>query len=284
MLNQRGQEMKYWNLAKMVLSTICITTVTPALAQSEDAAPPMEQADQAKWSVTITPRLQKVFFQPGGSSDIKSMGTLGASVTVRNPDNRFGITGTIMSGNGKGNYDFNGGSTAVGGAPNNYAYELKRREFALQLEYTPRETGVTFIGGYHRFDIKNPESLTNARPGNSEVNFLRNKISAAEIGLRLASRLGAESKHAVSAQLMLGVGKGRFTLDQREVFRPFTNTNSINAKKTGYLADFALGYNYFLSRRISLGTRARAYVIYVSHPDSDPVFAVVPEFNISFRI
>lgn len=255
------------------------TTMVSALALAGSIATPAFAQDDAeqtneKWSVTITPRLQKLFFDAGGDG-LENMNNVGASVSIRNPDQKFGISALYLQGTGKGDYDFSPTS--------NYRYKLKRREFALQGEFTPRETGVTFIAGFHNFNIKNNEFLTNPLPGNSEVNAYQYKISVAEVGVRLASRLGANSPHSLSAQFMGGIGRGRAKFNEVEVFNGFTNSFTLNDKGSGYYGEVALGYNVFLSRHISLGARARGYVFDIDVAGAKTVYALAPELNFSFR-
>ncbi len=229
------------------------------------------------WSITVTPRYQQVFFEPSGADGVENMSTYGATVAVREPSQRWGLTGTFLTGKKKnGNYEYDNSNST-------YDYSLKRTEYQAAIEYTPSDTGVTLLGGYHHFKVKQNESLANPLPGNSENNSYNYSINAAEIGLRLASRLGANSRHAVTAQFLFGVGEGRYKVDEREIFSGFTNTNMGNDKGTGYFADIALGYSWFMTDHISLGARARGYVFYVDAGASDPIFALAPEANLSFR-
>lgn len=241
---------------------------TPAYAQETGAD------DAPGWSVTITPRYQKLFFDPGGD-DLENMDNLGGSITLRNPDQRFGLTAMYFGGTGKGNYDF---SPTL-----NYRYKLKRREFAFTGEITPRETGVTFLGGLRHFNVRQNEFLTNPGPGNSEVNNYRFKLTVAEFGVRLASRLGANSRHSISAQFSGGIGGGRARVNENEVFGGFVNSNVSNDKGTAYYGEAALGYNVFLTDNISLGARARGYVFDIDATGGDTVFALAPELNFSVR-
>jgi hypothetical protein len=253
---------------KKVIFSLCVITLTsPVLAQDE--AP--------SWSVTVTPRYQQLLFLPTTEADgLESMPSYGGTITVRDPSSRFGITGTYMTGSAKGVYTYDDG-----GFTGDYGYNAKRRELALQLEFTPAQTGVTFIGGYHRFSARNNETLLDPGVGNGEVGDYRVSVNAAEVGLRIASRLGANSRHSVSAQFMGGVGSGRYKANVAETFGGVATTTNVTKKGTGYLGDVALGYNYFLTDNFSIGTRARGYVFGVS--GGNTTFAVAPEINASIR-
>lgn len=241
------------------------------------AAPVAAQDDTPSWSVTVTPRYQQLLFLPTTEADgLESMPSYGGTITVRDPSSRFGITGTYMTGNAKGVYTYDDGAFT-----GDYDYDAKRREMALQLEFTPAQTGVTFIGGYHRFSARNNEVLLNPGVGNGEVGDYRVSVNAAEIGLRIASRLGANSRHSVSAQFMGGVGSGRYKSTVVETFGGAPSTTSVAKKGTGYLGDVALGYNYFLTDNFSIGARGRGYVFGVS--GGNTTFAVAPELNLSVR-
>lgn len=108
-------------------------------------APAFAQEDGASgWNVTITPRYQQLLFLPNVNADgLESMSSYGASVNVRNPDGRFGFTGTYLQGKNKGTYSYDDSAFA-----GDYDYRARRKEFALQVEYTPAETGISFIAGY----------------------------------------------------------------------------------------------------------------------------------------
>lgn len=241
------------------------------------AAPAMAQDDGANWSITVTPRYQHLLFLPSTEADgLESMPSYGGTVTVRDPSARFGVTGTYMQGKATGVYTYDDG-----GFTGDYDYAAKRKEMAFQLEYTPSETGVTLIGGYHRFTASNSEVLRNPGVGGGEVGTYRQSINAAEIGIRIASRLGANSRHSVSAQFMGGVGSGRYSTNVVETFGGVPTTTVVKEKGTGYLGDIALGYNLFVTDNISIGTRGRGYVFGVS--GGDTIFAVAPEVNMSVR-
>ena len=246
----------------------------PAFAQSDDeiAEPP------PKWSVTITPRAQNLFFLPDTDADgLETLVSTGASVSLRNPDGRFGITATYLYGKGSGTYVFYDNARRA-----DYDYRGNRRELALLAEYTPSETNVTIIGGYHRFSAKARETLLDGGADfeNNRYNF---SINAAEIGLRLASRLGAQSRHAVSAQFSFGVGLGNYKEDENATLAGVTRISKRDKNGFGYIGDIALGYNYFLNQRLTIGTRGRGYVFYVDTKGSYPIFAIAPELNMSMR-
>lgn len=247
------------------------------LATFAAATPAFAQDGEGGWSVTVTPRYQHLLFLPDTEAEgLETMPTFGGTVTVRDPSSRFGITGTYMQGKAEGVYTYDDG-----GFSGDYDYDAKRREFALQGEYTPSETGVTFIAGYHRFSARNNEVLLNPGAGNGEVGRFRQSVDAAELGIRIASRLGAGSRHGVSAQFMGGVGSGRVKSTVVETFGGVATTMVKDEKGTGYLGDIALGYNYFVSDNVSVGARGRGYVFGVS--SGDTIFAVAPEVNLSFR-
>ena len=158
------------------------------------AAVPVQAQDaedkSARWSVTVTPRVQQLFFLPDADADgLETLTSAGASVTARSPDGRFGISATALGGKGSGIYSF-----TTGPRKGQFSYKGNRREAALTGEYTPRETNVTLFGGYHSFGAKADEALINGG-ADSEVNAYRFSIDAAEFGLRLSSRLSAESRH-----------------------------------------------------------------------------------------
>ncbi|NNM77440.1 hypothetical protein HJG53_11035 [Sphingomonas sp. ID1715] len=243
----------------------------PAIAQDDDGG---------RWSVTVTPRYQQLFFSPSPENgEVKSIPTYGGSIAVRNPDGRFGVMGTFMTGkknNGFYNYEDDGFS-------GRYRFNVKREEYALTFEYTPSETGVSLLAGYHNFLARENEARVDAPVGDSEVNSYRYKIGAAEAGFRLSSRLGANSRQSLSAQFLVGVGSGRYRVNEKEVIGGQTSTNVGSRKGTGYLGDIAIGYNIFLTDNISLGARARGYVFFVDAKGADPIFAAAPEANLSVR-
>ena len=81
---------------------------TPAVAQTEEADD--DGGASERWSFTVTPRYQKLFFLPGLESDgLESMDSFGASVAVRSPDSRFGVMATYMRGRGSGTYTYDDG-------------------------------------------------------------------------------------------------------------------------------------------------------------------------------
>lgn len=259
------------------MSRKMIFAVVAGITGSAFAQPALAQDGEAGWSVTVTPRYQHLFFLPDTEADgLETMPTFGGTVTLRDPTSRFGFTATYMRGKAHGVYTYDDG-----GFTGDYDYHAKREEYAGQVEYTPRETGVTLIAGYHHFAARNNEVLLNPGTGNSEVGRYRESVDAAEVGLRIASRLGANSRHSVSAQFMGGVGKGRFKSNVVETFGGAPITTVKDKKGTGYLADIALGYNYFLTDNVSIGTRARGYVFGVSNGDT--IFAAAPEVNFSIR-
>lgn len=251
--------------------------IIAALTASAFSSPAFAQDDAPGWSVTVTPRYQHLLFLPDTEADgLETMSSYGGTVTVRDPSTRIGFTGTYIRGRANGVYTYDDGSFR-----GDYDFKAKREEAALQVEFTPAETGVTLIAGYHRFSSGNNEVLLNAGPGRGEVGRYKQSIDAAEIGLRIASRLGANSRHSVSAQFMGGVGKGNSKANVVETFGGVPTTTLKDKNGTGYLGDIALGYNYFISDNISVGTRARGYVFYVD--GGDALFAAAPEINMSFR-
>lgn len=258
----------------MIILSTMLAIVPPAMAQSPD-----EPADAPPpWSVTVTPRVQNVFFLPDADADgLETLVSAGASVSLRNPDGRFGVTATYLYGKGKGIYVFDDSARRA-----RYAYRGNRRELALLAEYTPSETNVTIIGGYHRFSAKARETLVQGG-ADFEDNAYNFSIDAAEIGLRLASRLGAQSRHAVSAQFSFGLGVGHYKEDENATLAGVTRTSRRDKNGIGYIGDIALGYNYFLNDRLTIGTRGRGYVFYVQTKGAYPIFAIAPELNMSMR-
>jgi hypothetical protein len=247
---------------------------TPALAQSAD-----DYEASGRWSFTVTPRYQKLFFLPSIDADgLESMDTWGASVAARAPDGRFGLMATYLRSRGSGVYTYDDDFFS-----GDYDYRARRNELAITGEYTPSEANVTLLAGYHRFSAGNDERLLTVAPGDSEVGSYRVSIDAAEIGVRFNSALGANSRHSLSAQFSLGIGPGRYRSAVTETFGGATTVTNIDDKGTGYMGDIALGYNVFLTNHIALGTRVRGYVYYVDAQGSDPIFAVAPELNLSFR-
>ncbi|MBB5685817.1 hypothetical protein [Sphingobium boeckii] len=256
----------------ILAGVLALNAVAPAIAQDEaEEVPP-------KWSVTVTPRVQNVFFLPDADADgLETLISAGASVSLRNPDGRFGVTATYLYGKGNGTYVFDDSARRA-----RYAYRGNRRELALLAEYTPSETNVTIIGGYHRFSAKARETLIDGG-ADVEDNDYDFSIDAAEIGLRLASRLGAQSRHAVSAQFSFGLGLGHYKEDETATFAGVTRVSQRDTQGIGYIGDIALGYNYFLTDRLTIGTRGRGYVFYVQTKGAYPIFAIAPELNMSMR-
>lgn len=246
---------------------------TPAAAQDGEAGA------SNGWTVTVTPRYQKLFFLPDIEADgLESMDTWGASIAARSPDGRFGVMATYMRGRGDGVYTYDDGLFS-----GDYDYRARRNEFAVMGEFTPSESNVTLIAGYHRLSAGNDEVLINAAPGEAETGSLRFSVDAAEFGVRFNSRLGANSRHSLSAQFALGIGPGRVRATVTETFGGTTTVTNVRESGTGYVGDIALGYNVFLTNRIAVGTRVRGYVYYVDTDSSDPIFAVAPELNLTFR-
>jgi hypothetical protein len=68
------------------------------------------------------------------------MPSFGGTVTVRDQSGRSGFTGTYMRGKADGVYTYDDGFFE-----GDYDYDAKREELAAQVEFTPSETGVTFI-------------------------------------------------------------------------------------------------------------------------------------------
>lgn len=243
------------------------------------SASAQENEESSKWSVTLTPRYQQAFFLPAPEADgLESIPTYGASVELRTPDTRWGVLGTYLRGKGNGVYTYDDALFQ-----GDYRYRARRQEFSVHAAYTPGETNITLLAGYHRFTAKSRETLITAAPGNSENNFYRHKIDAAEVGIRLASRLGQNSRQSISAQFLVGVGRGRYKADENEVFGGTSTVSTTNEKGTGYIGDIALGYNLFLTDFLSVGARGRGYVFYIDANGADPIFAVAPELNFSIR-
>lgn len=258
------------------LSFAALAAAAPALAQSD-------RADQApsgeRWGITVTPRYQQLFFLPNIDADgAESMSTYGLSVAARSPDARFGVMATYMRGRASGTYTYDDDFFT-----GDYDYRASRREIALTGEYTPRESNVTLMFGYHNFRARNRETLINPGPGNSETGDYRFTVNAAEFGLRFNSRLGVDSPHSLSAQFAFGIGPGRARVNVTEVFGGVTTVTNTNESGTGYVGDIALGYNVFLSDRVAIGARLRGYVWYVDAANADPIFAAAPEINLTFR-
>lgn len=247
---------------------------TPALAQ-----PDAEDTVAQRWSFTITPRYQKLFFLPDIEADgLESMDTWGISGAARSPDGRFGVMATYMRGRGSGVYTYDDGIFE-----GDYNYRARRDEIAITGEYTPSEANVTLMVGYHRLSAGNNEELIDPSPGRGEVGRLRFSVDAVEVGVRFNSRLGANSRHSLSAQFAIGIGPGRVRSTVTEIFGGTPTTTTIRENGTGYVGDIALGYNVFLTDQIAVGTRVRGYVYYVDTDNSDPIFAVAPELNLTFR-
>lgn len=267
------------NAARCAAVAVALCASGMAVAQDEpDAAAAAE-----RWSVTITPRYQHVIFKLEDAEGIQNMSTYGGTVSVREPSQRFGFSATYLTGTKK-NARYTLDDEEFGGTGDSlYDYDIKRRELQLHFEYTPRDTGVTLLAGYHRLSVSSDETLANPDPGESEANSFRNRINAAEVGLRLASRLSANSAHSVSAQLLLGVGNGRYRSNESFTSGGVTDATVRTEKGTGYLGDIAFGYNVFLTRFLSVGVRARAYAFYIDADDADPILAAIPEANISLR-
>ena len=254
-------------LAAMTL----VAGAQPAVAQD---------TGEGRWSFTVTPRYQKLFFLPSFEADgLESMDSFGVSVAARSPGSRFGIMGTYMRGSGSGVYTFDDDDFT-----GDYDYEADREEVALTGEYMPAETNVALLAGYHRFVAEENEVLLNpASPDDFEENESRFSVDAFELGVRLTSALGANSRHSISAQFTAGIGRGSYRAQLNERFEGETTVTTIRESGTGYIGDVALGYNVFLTNNLAFGVRARGYVWYVDVDGVDPIFAVAPEANFSLR-
>jgi hypothetical protein len=245
-----------------------------------------ESESSDSWSVTVTPRFQQLYFKPAfETSDLEDLTSYGLSVTLRSPDSRFGIMGTIMTGEATGTYSINDGDAISSPGSLNYAFDASREEYQLTGEYTPTNTNFTLLGGYHRFTAGYKESRQNAAPGDAENNVVDLSIDALELGVRLSSALGEGSRHSVSAQFVFGLGRGNYSGVFEERVGSVSSQRGFDEQGLGLLADVALGYNFFITDHIAIGARARGYVFYVDADldEVDPIFAVAPEVNVSFR-
>jgi hypothetical protein len=254
------------------------------LAMSQDEEADVETND--RWSVTITPRLQQLYFKPSfETDDLEAMTSYGLSVALRSPGSGFGIMGTFMTGEADGDYSIDNSDPIGGPSTLNYAYNATREEYQLTGEFTPRNTNFTLLAGYHRFTAGATESLQNPAPGNTENNVVNLSIDAFELGMRLSSALGEGSRHSVSAQFLFGVGSGKYEATFQEKFGGVTTTTTFDEDATGYMADVAIGYNFFITDNIAIGARARGYAFYVDADadENDPIIALAPELNFSFR-
>ncbi len=252
----------------------------PAFAQDEAAA----TEEGGGWSVTVTPRFQQLYYKPAESDDFEALPSYGGSIAVRTPGGQFGVMATYMKGSTDGRYVIND-AYSLGGVPTDapYDYAASREEIQLTGEYSPRSGNVTLLLGYHRIKASNDETLVaGAVPGATEFNRLRFKLDAVEVGMRLSAALGTNSRHSVSTQFTLGVGDGRIRGFESGNFGSAYN-DPINDSGTGFVADFAIGYNYFITDNIAIGARGRAYVFYVDVDDADPIYAVAPELNLTVR-
>jgi hypothetical protein len=237
-----------------------------------------KEEEKPHWSVTVTPRLQYLLFLPDAEADgLETLTSGGLTVTIRNPDKRFAVSATGLYGKGSGTFDFHN-ETRRGA----FDYSGDRREISLLAEFTSPETGVTVLGGYHHFGAKADETLINGG-ADFEVNSYRFAIDAAEIGLRIGSRIGAGSRHAVTAQASMGVGVGHYKANEDRSIGGMRRTVVRDDTGIGYIGDVAFGYNYFINNRMTIGGRARGYVFYVQSKGSYPIFAVTPELNASYR-
>jgi hypothetical protein len=193
--------------------------------------------------------------------------------------------GTFMTGDTDGVYSIDNSGPFGGIGTSNYGYDATREEYQLTGEFTPRNTNFTLLAGYHRFTAGANETLQNPAPGNTENNVVNLSIDAFELGMRLTSALGEGSRHSVSAQFLFGVGSGKYEATFQERFGGVTTTTTFDEDATGYLADVAIGYNFFITDSIAIGARARGYMFYVDADtdENDPIFALAPELNLSFR-
>ena len=270
-------------LTEFLISTMALAGMSTAAA-AQDVEP--QQDAEPGWSVTVTPRYQHLLFKPSFEADgLETLPSYGASIAVRSPDARFGIMATYMTGDGNGDYLVEDQDNLGQPLAFQYEFDASREEIQITGEYSPRNTNFTLLGGYHRFSAGNREERINAPVGEAETGIYDLSIDAFELGMRLSSALGEGSRHSVSAQFLFGVGSGRYDRAVSETFGGTTTTDVIDETGTGYLADVALGYNFFITDNIALGARARAYVYYVDIDvdDVDPIFAIAPEVNLSFR-
>jgi hypothetical protein len=268
---------------KILFALVLGTLATPALAQDEVGD---EAAKDDSVSITVTPRLQQLYFKPSfETDDLEGMTSYGLSVALRSADSRFGVMATFMTGEAEGQYTVDDSDPVFGPSLLNYDYDATREEYQLTGEFTPRNTNFTLLAGYHRFSAGNVESLGNPLPGNTENNVVDLTIDAFELGMRLSSALGEGSRHSVSAQFLFGVGSGKYEATFQERFSGVTTTRTFDEDATGYLADVAIGYNFFITDNIAIGARGRGYIFYVDADveDNDPIIALAPEVNLSFR-
>jgi len=269
-------------MGKGLLALLVGVCATPVAAQdNSDAA---EESDG--WSVTVTPRLQQLYFKPSfETDDLEGMTSYGGSVALRSPDSRFGIMATFMTGEADGDYAIDDSDPISGPSELTYAYDASREEYQLTGEFTPRNTNFTLLVGYHRFTAGLVENLANPQPGDAEANAVDLSIDAFELGMRLSSALGEGSRHSVSAQFLFGVGSGKYEAVFQERRGGVTETRTFDEDATGLLADVAIGYNFFITDNFAIGARGRGYVFYVDADtdDNDPIVALAPEVNFSFR-
>ena len=202
------------------------------------------------------------------------MPTFGLTVTAQSPDPRFAITVNGFGGAGNLNYtDHQIINSAV-------AYHMRREDGSIQLEYTPHESNVTFVGGVRYVDLQ-------IRERGTVVTFASNyedKMTVAEIGARIAGRVTPGSHHILSAQALVGFGYGTYN----------ENTTGLTPlSKNGFAltGEFSLGYNYLISDRATFGLRGRAFIFQTggSGARAPNQFgersgaALGPELNLSYR-
>src|SRR5262249_46645304 len=89
-------------------------------------------------------------------------------------------------------------------------------------------------------------------------------MATVEAGVRIAARLGPDSKHALSSQATIGIGLGNYE-EHTTGLTPIAISGNLTET-----AEFALGYTYLWTESFSIGARVRAFLFKIDAEGGRP--------------
>jgi hypothetical protein len=268
--------------------------LSPAVAQENSGA---------RGTTILTLRPQIMFFEQNVGNEVAQLPGLGVQLQHTPAGSQFGYSGSVL-------YAEGGGSTSDYVFPNapplrvNQDYHNTRIEAQAFVEYTPESSPVTFMVGlrYTEFDIDWDDVFTVASNG-AATPVVGNGFTHAgwltpTVGVRIAGRLGPDSPHALTGQVLASYGPA-----ETDTFYESRNidTDTVIESNAGTLSyeqlslEIAFGYSYFLNERVALGVRSRVYLSNLGDYGSTADNALLArqtgsrsdfatEFNISWRL
>lgn len=258
--------------------TICAVAGAAATSLVTAAAPATAQDG---WNITVSPRSQYIFL-PGvfdGNDEIDTSGysSYGGTLSVRRGRGRLGLEVTGLFASSDGDLE---NQNAPGGF-SQYDYETQRFETSGHIVYRPEgASNIAFLTGLRVVDYES--SVFTDNQVNNEYS-LDNQLILGEVGLRMTALAAPGSRHAFVTNALLGAGVG--TVDEA------SETNSIDGRvfddERNALAlnvEFAVGYNFVVSQKATIGARLRGVVGGVDiFGEGDISQAFGPEVNVSYR-